>query len=135
MVFDTWADIDNTMYARFNALKQKNAKLKTMIAIGGWTDSQGSKYSNLVASNAAIATFVRSVVAFCQKYAFDGLDVDWEYPSSAADKAGYSNLLAALRAAFTPLGLLLSVAVSVNPATIDAGSLAHNLFIMIISRQ
>ena len=122
-VFDSWADIDNQMYAKFVALKKSNSNLKTMIAIGGWNDSQGTtKYSSLVADPAKITAFVNSVVAFLKTYGFDGLDIDWEYPSSAADKTGYVNLLAALRSAFAPSGFLLSAAVSVGQETIDAGN-------------
>ena len=92
-----------------------------MIAIGGWDDSQDGKYSHLVADEGRIATFVKSVVSFCQKYGFDGLDVDWEYPKTAADKAGFSKLLAELRSAFNPHHYLLSIAVSADPNTINAG--------------
>ena len=120
-VYDTTADINDQMYANFVALKTKNANLKTMIAIGGFSDSQSPKYSQLVADSNKITTFVTSAVAFLKKYGFDGLDIDWEYPSTAADKVGYVNLLAALRTAFNTNGFLLSVAVGAAQSTIDAG--------------
>uniref|UniRef100_A0A0P5Y1I5 Brain chitinase and chia n=1 Tax=Daphnia magna TaxID=35525 RepID=A0A0P5Y1I5_9CRUS len=122
-VFDSWADIDLGGYQKFVALKTQNSKLKTMIAIGGWNDSNDGtgKYSKLVASSTNINTFVNSAVAFLQLYKFDGLDLDWEYPSTAADKVGFANLIVALKNAFLPFGFLLSAAVPASQFTIDAG--------------
>ena len=119
--FDSWVDIDQQFYAKFTALKSKNPNLKTMIAIGGYTDSQSSKYSQMANDPNKVKTFVSSVVAFIKKYGFDGLDVDWEYPG-AADKAAFGNLLKALRQALAPEGYLLSVAVAAGQQTIDNGT-------------
>ena len=43
---DTWADLDNDFYKKVTALKRYG--IKVTIAIGGWNDSLGSKYSKLV---------------------------------------------------------------------------------------
>jgi len=51
-----------------------------LIALGGWNDSLGDKYSRLVNSPSGRENFVRTVVGFIEKYSFDGLDLDWEYP-------------------------------------------------------
>ncbi len=53
-------------------------------------------------------------------YGFDGLDVDWEYPASAVDKAGFVQLLSALRTAFGST-YLLSIAAGASSATVNAG--------------
>ena len=58
----------------------KKLGLKVMIAIGGWNDSGGSKYSKLVSNRSARRKFVKNAVSFIEKYNFDGLDLDWEYP-------------------------------------------------------
>jgi chitinase len=130
-VFDPWIDTDTTnvngqMYTKFVALKKQNPSLKTMIAIGGWTDSTDgtAKYSKLVSSTTNINTFVLSVVNFLKLYGFDGLDVDWEYPASTADKAGFVQLLVALRTAFCST-FLLSFAAGASSATANAG-IAHD---------
>lgn len=75
---DTWADFDNHFYERVVEYKKKGAKVT--IAIGGWNDSAGDKYSRLVRDAAARARFIKHVVEFIEKYNFDGLDLDWEYP-------------------------------------------------------
>lgn len=123
-VYDTWADIDLQGYSKFVGLKAQNPGLKTMISVGGWTDSVDgtNKYSKLVSSRANIAAFVDSAVSFLQKYGFDGLDFDWEYPSTAADKAGYAQLIRALRAAFNPYGYLLSAAVAASAEKVEEGT-------------
>jgi chitinase len=85
---------------------------KFLIALGGWNDSQGSKkYSTLLASPTLIANFVSEAVSFISKYGFDGLDLDYEFPS-IADKAGFTSLVTSLRDEFTPRGWQLTASVS-----------------------
>ena len=45
----------------------------------------------------------RSAVEFLQKYNFDGLDLDYEYPK-AGDKANYGKWVKELKTAFLPYG-------------------------------
>ena len=44
--FDQWADIDNGFYKKVTDLRRHGVKVS--IAIGGWKDSKGDKYSRLV---------------------------------------------------------------------------------------
>nr|CAD7402605.1 unnamed protein product [Timema poppensis] len=125
---DSWADFDNKFYERVVAYKKKG--LKVSLALGGWNDSAGDKYSRLVNSATARRKFVLQVVQFLDKYGFDGLDLDWEYPKCwqvdcdkgpDSDKASFAALVRELRQAFNPRGLLLSSAVSPSKTVIDAG--------------
>ncbi|CAG2218681.1 E3.2.1.14 [Mytilus edulis] len=92
------------MYAKFNDLKTQNPNLKTLIAVGGWT--LGSKpFSKMVATDANRREFVKTSIAFLRKHDFDGLDIDWEYPtrrsgSTAADRNNYIELLKTLKQEF-----------------------------------
>ncbi|KAJ8920078.1 hypothetical protein NQ315_011732 [Exocentrus adspersus] len=125
---DSWADIDNEFYKQVTRLKSRG--IKVLIAIGGWNDSLGDKYSRLVNNAQARARFVTNVVEFIKKWDFDGLDLDWEYPKCwqvdcnkgpESDKEGFAALVRELSDAFKPKGLLLSSAVSPSKAVIDAG--------------
>lgn len=75
---DSWADIDNRFYERVVALRKKGVHVT--LALGGWNDSLGDKYSLLVRSPANRARFVKQAMEFIEKYQFEGLDLDWEYP-------------------------------------------------------
>lgn len=75
---DSWADLDNKFYERVTKLRAKGVKVT--VAIGGWNDSAGDKYSRLVRDPAARARFIKAVIEFIEKNGFDGLDLDWEYP-------------------------------------------------------
>jgi len=118
-------------YKRFNALRSKNPELKTLIAIGGWNEGS-EKYSKMAASESSRKDFVASCVDFIQKYGFNGLDVDWEYPANRGgtpeDKQNYILLLKELRQQFDNSGLLLSAAVSAGKATIDTAYNVSEIF-------
>lgn len=94
---DPWADIGqtaeqkqsptnnngaNSSYAgnfkKLRELKQKFPHLKTLISIGGWTLS--SQFSVTASTEGYRRKFAKSIAAFIQKYGFDGVDLDWEYP-------------------------------------------------------
>merc|ERR1719285_304472 len=125
---DTWADYDNAFYEKVTNLRKRG--IKVTLAIGGWNDSLGPKYSNLVSSPAARARFNAHVVEFLLKHNFDGLDLDWEYPKCwqvdcnkgpESDKPNFTAWVRELYTAFQPHGLLLSAAVSPSFKVIDAG--------------
>lgn len=65
-------------YEKVTALRRRG--IKVTLAIGGWNDSAGDKYSRLVNDPAARRKFIDHVIPFIEKYGFDGLDLDWEYP-------------------------------------------------------
>lgn len=61
-------------------MAQKKNGVKVSLAIGGWNDSEGDKYSRLVNDPAARKKFTDHAIQFLEKYGFDGIDLDWEYP-------------------------------------------------------
>jgi chitinase len=117
-----WEPWDLKAYERFNGLRKKNPNLTTMIAIGGWYEGS-EKYSDMAKDDTRRKNFVQSAVEFVQKYDFDGLDMDWEYPANRKgkdyDKANYIKLMKELKAAFEPFGFLLSTALSPGQPTIE----------------
>ena len=125
---DSWADIDNDFYKKVTALKKKGVVVA--IALGGWNDSEGDKYSRMVSQPSSRATFIRAAVEFIEKWGFEGLDLDWEYPKCwqvdcslgpAADKENFAALVRELREEFTPRGWTLSAAVSPSKTVMDEG--------------
>ncbi|CAL8130787.1 unnamed protein product [Orchesella dallaii] len=130
-VHDPWGDLKDEWggghdgYKRFTALKKQNPELKTLIAIGGWNEGS-KKYSEMSASPSSRKTFVDSVIPFLEKYDFDGLDLDWEYPTqrdseNLEDRENFSALVRELREAFNRAGkgYLLTAAVTPNTKTVE----------------
>lgn len=65
---DPWIDIDNGGFAKFVALKEKNPDLKTLVALGGWNDSQFSmQYSEMVTDPNLRAKFVTQALNFVRQ--------------------------------------------------------------------
>ena len=85
--------------------------------LGGWT--AGSKeFSEMARDPARRAVFIDSVVAFMQKFGFEGLDFDWEYPGffegsdPENDRDNFSALIKEIAERLHPLGYILTAAVS-----------------------
>ncbi|XP_006628509.2 acidic mammalian chitinase [Lepisosteus oculatus] len=123
-----WNDVE--LYSEFNALKNKNGNLKTLLSVGGWNFGS-SGFSNMVAQAGTRQIFINSVIEFLRQYEFDGLDIDWEYPANRGsppqDQQLYSVLLEEMRAAFEKEAqethrarLLMSAAVSSGLGTIQS---------------
>ncbi|MFT7620877.1 MAG: GH18 family chitinase [Myxococcota bacterium] len=67
------------IFEDLKALKAANPKLKVLMSVGGWTFSQN--FSDVARDEAARDQFASSCVAFMTEHGFDGIDIDWEYPT------------------------------------------------------
>ncbi|MER5889833.1 chitinase C-terminal domain-containing protein [Streptomyces sp. NPDC001941] len=101
------AEMDPTLpykghFNLLNKFKKQHTNVKTLISVGGWAETggyfgddgkrvnSGGFYS--MATNAdgsvnqtGVDTFADSAVAFIKKYGFNGVDIDYEYPTTMKD--------------------------------------------------
>lgn len=122
---DESTDWSKGMYERTIALKNQNPSLKILLAVGGWNHGSAA-FSTMVTSDTSRAQFVDNTLKFIKLHKFDGLDLDWEYPSAfdgsrPTDKENFSKLVKELKAAFQADGLLLTAAVAAGKGNIDNG--------------
>lgn len=92
---DEWADTqfpypgdsdDESLRGNFKQLgllKQINPNLQTLISVGGW--SWSDRFSDVALTEESRAKFAKSCIAFIKQYGFDGVDLDWEYPSGGGE--------------------------------------------------
>ncbi len=86
------------------------AGVKMVLSLGGWGNCAG--FPGMTSSAANRARFIGQVVDFCEAHAYDGVDIDWEFISNDAEKAGFTLFIEALGAALKARspGLLLTMA-------------------------
>ncbi|KAG6865811.1 hypothetical protein C0991_011616 [Blastosporella zonata] len=102
---DSWSETGNNLYGcikQLYLLKLQRRNLKLLLSIGGWTYSQSGHFA-FVTNTSARATFVSNAIQLVEDYGFDGIDLDFEFPTSAAQGQGFADLLTSLRTAFTAL--------------------------------
>ena len=68
------------------ALKEANPHLKVLLSVGGWGSGN---FSEMATDEAHRISFARSCQKVIDTYSLDGIDIDWEYPTSSA--AGISS--------------------------------------------
>ncbi|KAL4938741.1 hypothetical protein BDV06DRAFT_231555 [Aspergillus oleicola] len=88
------------LYSRVVALKKRKPDLKVWISIGGWSFNDpgvtANTFSDLAASKSKQSIFFQLVLSFLDKYGFDGVDLDWEYPVAeerGGREADYDNFV------------------------------------------
>ncbi|KAL4707013.1 hypothetical protein ACJJTC_000440 [Scirpophaga incertulas] len=107
----------NDNYRKFNALKKKNPYLKTLLAVGGWGEGS-AKYSKMAADPVMRAAFIKTALKTLLDCGFNGMDMDWEYPTArdsvngAADVQNFVTLLKEMKSEFANYNLLLTAAVA-----------------------
>ncbi|CAN8029345.1 unnamed protein product, partial [Ixodes persulcatus] len=121
--FDLTDNFGLGMYRKFNDLKLQNRDLKTIIAVGGWNEGS-EKYSNMSSTAEGRKRFVESVLEFLDRHGFDGLDLNWQYPSqsggSPEDRENHALLLRELRTALDQKTRTLIASVSLKIETVNA---------------
>ena len=104
-----------------------NPNIKTKLVIGGYQQTVGGSTSapqkgdvpwgQITKDEASMDNFVQSCVALANQYGFDGITLDWEFPT-AADTQNYLTLLSKFRAKLG--GAPLTIAAPADPGKIPA---------------
>jgi len=119
---DESTDWSKGQYEMVNDLKRTDPQLKTLLSVGGWNfctqEATKGIFGAMIATAENRKRFIDSALALAERYKFDGIDIDWEYPP-AEDKANYVMLLKELRTARPRM--LLTAAVAAGDFRIAAG--------------
>ncbi|XP_055849978.1 probable chitinase 2 [Episyrphus balteatus] len=120
----------------FIALKNRDpcGCLKVILAIGGWGEGS-EKYSLMAESSLSRERFADSVLRWLIFYGFDGIDIDWEYPTQRGglkiDRQNFIELLKVLKKKLAPRNRILTAAVSgsleTTKAAYDIGLMCNEL--------
>ena len=85
------------------ALKDVNPDLKVMLSVGGWGSG---RFSEMASDDQRRMSFAQDCLKVVEEYGLDGIDIDWEYPTSdmagisasPADRENFNYLMRDLRA-------------------------------------
>lgn len=122
---DDWADsqmpIGNQKGA-IASLMQHRSKypwLKVIVSIGGW--GTHDEFKAMAKKLSSRKNFINSVIEVVQKYNFDGVDLDWEYPSNPKEAAQLLDILTLLRKTLSYVNpeLTLSIAAPAGVEHVD----------------
>jgi GH18 family chitinase len=129
------SEIDARFDAAFARLKARAPHVQVVASIGGWGGSD--PLFHIADDPAPRAAFAKSAADFLRTHpAFDGIDIDWEHPTtngsangvalgSPADGQGFADLMAALRSALDALTAengrkyIVTAAVNTDHAIVD----------------
>ncbi|MDR3638819.1 MAG: glycoside hydrolase family 18 protein [Isosphaeraceae bacterium] len=99
------------------------AGVKVLVSLGGW--GYDEQFAAMVAKPEAEDRYVRDVLKLVDEANYDGIDLDWEYPDTKAEVAGFERLARRFRKELDALGkkhgrpMLLTMAASSNPGTLS----------------
>jgi len=107
----------------FRMMKEDNPCIKVLLSVGGWNEGS-EKYSVMAETEDSMDKFTDHLLRYLVYYGFDGVDMDWEYPTQRGgipiDRTNFVTLLGKIKARLEPRGKLLSVAVGAAVALTDS---------------
>ncbi|MGD9782094.1 MAG: glycoside hydrolase family 18 protein [Kiritimatiellia bacterium] len=89
------------------------ADKKLLVSLGGALDSDG--FAPMAASAAARARFISLLTGFCLSNGYDGVDLDWEFPDSAADGTNLTQLVREIREHWNQVAPQLLLTMTIGP--------------------
>ena len=98
------------------------ANVKVLVSLGGW--GWDKQFAAIVAKPDAEDRYVKAVMAVVEEGDYDGIDLDWEYPDTATEVAGFERLTRRFRAQLDAQGktkgraMIVTMAASSNPGTL-----------------
>jgi len=79
-------------------VQRRNPSVKTLLSIGGGIADK-TAYASMASNPTSRKSFIDSSIRVARSYGFHGLDLDWEYPSSATEMTNFGTLLREWRSA------------------------------------
>lgn len=97
-----------------NAAHSNNVAV--VIGVGGWDAARTPRFGQMAADTTARKKFVSSLVQFVLTNGYDGVDLDWEYPKTAAERSNLALLVRELRVALDAAGNNMTLSMA-GPST------------------
>ena len=113
-----WPNSDGTL-STYNGMIDGNLNYQVhlsgkqiLISLGGWGNS--TAFSDVTGNSSLRSTFIANIISFIQQNDYDGVDIDWEYPSTFVHKENLTLFVSELRSALDMIdtGYLLTMAIS-----------------------
>lgn len=115
-------DLENPETAKALIKSAHENKAKVLLSIGGWSYNDTpleSVFMEATSTKEKTERFAENIIAMCDKYGFDGVDMDWEHPRTDGTSAKqYETLMLCLSEKLHAKGKLLTSAV-LSGATAD----------------
>lgn len=98
------------------------AGVKVLLSLGGW--GWDKQFAAIVSKPESEDRYVRAVMKIIDENDYDGIDLDWEYPDTSEEIAGFERLTRRFRKDLDALGatkgrkMLVTMAASGNPGTL-----------------
>ncbi len=92
------------------------AGIKVLISIGGGDSTATANFVSITSDSSIRSLFVNNLISFVQKNHYDGVDLDWEFPSNNNEKNYFAALVKEIKINGSSINpsFLLTVAVGTN---------------------
>ena len=116
----SWPDENGNIYSYENMFDILNAQIvhnagrKILLSVGG--GGNDDDFSSLVSSPISRAAFISNLLEICDTYDYDGIDLNWEHPSSTEDRQNLNLLISEMYTEFNANNqeLIITMAVPIS---------------------